>query len=89
MAGANDERDAAVQHEEHRDGERAVPGPHAVRPRGRPRRGHGRQPLPLQHEHPLVRTPRDFHRVLTPKNPVFSPCVSHVRVRAGTGSGSC
>ena len=55
-SGGDDERDAAVRHQEHPDGERAVPGAEAGRAGGRPARGHRPQPHEPQRHVPLVRT---------------------------------
>lgn len=54
FAGTNGKRDQTLQHEEHRDGQRAVPGAEDSGQRRRPGRRQGDQPCPLQRHHSLV-----------------------------------
>jgi hypothetical protein len=53
-AGANDERDSAVQDQEHPDGERAVPRAETCGDGRRPPHRQGPQPHKLQRLGPLV-----------------------------------
>jgi hypothetical protein len=55
-AGANDERDSAVQDQEHPDGERAIPRAEAGGEGRRPPHRQGPQPRQLQRLVPLVRS---------------------------------